>query len=86
MTDPRNDGVRPEADLDLGEPIHELAELVEVPTAGFAGRVRNSILRRGLTSDLMDYAWTGPLRVFWEYLEMLFGILGGHTTGKEEKE
>lgn len=90
MTDPKGEGehsgARPEADLELGEPIHELAELVEIPTAGFANRVRNSILRRGLTSDLMDYAWTGPLRVFWEYLEMLFGLFSGHASGKEKKE
>ena len=90
MTDPRGEGGRsepgPEGDLGLGEPIHELAELVETPTAGFAGRVRNSILRRGLTSDLVDYAWTGPLRVFWEYVEMLFGLFGHHASGKEEKE
>lgn len=86
MTDRRGNGPRSEADLDLGEPIHELAELVEIPTPGFATRVRNSILRSGLTSDLMDYAWTGPLRVLWEYLQMLFSLFAGHESGEEKKE
>jgi len=62
------------------DPIVELAELAEVSSTGFSGRVQRSILRRGLAADLTDYVWFSPLRVLLEYLGMALSMVGGRRT------
>ncbi len=62
------------------EPILELRELEEEASEGFEGRVRRSILRRSLASDLAGYAWYTPFRILLEYVGLLFGLAGGHVT------
>jgi len=62
------------------DPIVELAELAEVSSAGFSGRVQRSILRRGLAADLTDYVWFSPLRILLEYLGMVLSMVGGRRT------
>lgn len=59
------------------DPVVELAELAEEASAGFAGRVQRSILRRGLAADLADYVWFSPFQVLLEYLGALFSMVGG---------
>ena len=58
------------------EPILELAELSETPSDGFEGRVRRSILRRNLASDLASYAWFTPVRILLEYMGLLLTMIG----------
>lgn len=62
---------------EIEEPISELAEYAEPASPGLMRRVRNSLLRRGLASDLADYAWFAPLRILLEYLGLALTLLGG---------
>ena len=80
--------------IDTGEPIAELADLVEPAEAGFFGRLWRRIDRRRLGSEIADLGWTGVFTVFIEYLSMLMEVfeakderpdLGPATDGGEEQ-
>lgn len=60
---------------DTGEPIRQLAGLRESPQPGFKGRVRSSIERRRLTSDLTELSWQGLQLLLLEYIELPFRLL-----------
>jgi len=72
---------------EMEEPISELAEYGEPASPGLMRRVRNALLRRGLASDLADYAWFAPLRILLEYLGLALTLLGGggHKRGDGEE-
>ncbi len=76
---------RPEAD-ETGTPIPELARLAEEPREGFIPRVRRSISRRVLANQVVDYFWYTPFLVFFEFLKLAFGALGGESSGKGEQD
>lgn len=61
------------------EPILELRELEEVASAGFEGRVRRSILRRSMASDLAGYVWYTPFRILLEYLGLVLSFAGSRV-------
>lgn len=71
----------------IEEPIPELAEYAEPASPDLMRRVRNSVMRRGMASDLADYAWFAPLRILLEYLGVALTLLGGggHKRGDGEK-
>ena len=60
---------------DLGEPILELRELEEDPSAGFLGRVLSSLRRRSLVGQMATMAWTASAQAFFEFLGMFFSSL-----------
>lgn len=72
---------------EIEEPIFELAEYAEAASPGLVRGVRNSLLRRGLASDLAHYAWFAPLRILVEYLGLALTLLGGggHKRGDGEE-
>lgn len=61
-------------DADLGEPIAELRDLEEVPSAGFLGRLRNSLRRRALGAQVATLSWTGLATVVVEFIRVIFSI------------
>ena len=67
--------------------ILELAEYAEPASPALARRVRNALLRRGLTSDLADYAWFAPLRILLEYLSLALTLMrgGAHKRGESDE-
>lgn len=74
-TDPAGDDP---AEIDLGEPLAELAELAWPPGDEFGRKVQGRIERRLLTGRLLDVAWSGPLLVFVEYLRGSLQVFSGH--------
>lgn len=66
-------------EADLGEPIRELAELEEVPSSGFVGRLFNLLRRRDLGSQLATLGWTGMGAVFVEFLKVIFSVFETKT-------
>ena len=68
---------------DLGEPIHELAELEEVPSSGFVTRLFNLLRRRDLGSQLATLGWTGLGTVFIEFLKVIFAVFETNTPDRE---
>ena len=66
----RNDDVR--EDEDLGEPVSELLELAEEPSAGFLSRIVSSIQRRNLASNFATLAWSAAAVALFEFLRMIF--------------
>ena len=65
-----------DAELDLGEPIAELAEHVVPAPSHLLRRVRSSIFRRTLAADVTRLATWGPWTAFLELLKALFDSLG----------
>ena len=63
MSDERFDGLE-EDDIDTGQPIAQLASLREEPQIGFFGRIRRSIERRQLGSDMAELSVSGLAAVF----------------------
>jgi len=59
---------------DLGEPILELRELEEAPSAGFLGRLRASLRRRELGSQLVSLGWSGLGAVVLEFMRMIYAL------------
>lgn len=66
MTDDQN--------IDTGEPIAELAELLEPAKVGFFDRLWRRIDRRKLGAEVADLGWNGILTLFVEYLSMMTEI------------
>jgi len=73
-------------DIDTGEPIRELRELTEAPRAGFLQRVRNSIHRRVLAADTIDFSLHVLLVTLREYLNLFMQTLFGATTEESERK
>ena len=59
---------------DLGEPIAELRQLAEAPSAGFLGRVRASLRRREIGSHLVSLGWSGLGTVVLEFVRMIHAL------------
>lgn len=78
MNDQR-DGWEPadDEDEDLGVPVIELNTLTEeLPPRGFFDRVRRTIERRRLSSDVAELSLGGVVMVFLELMRAVFGIVG----------
>lgn len=80
-TDQRASGDLSESDMGL--PIAELGDLRESPSHGFFGRIRNTIDRRRLGSDLSELGWSGLLVVFLQYVDVAYQSIGGK--GRQER-
>jgi hypothetical protein len=82
-------GLPPDAaDIDVGPPVHELASLTEVPGRGFFERIRRSVERRKLSSQMTEMSLTGIVTVFLEFLGALFGMIaevGATGQGDDER-
>ncbi len=65
------------SEAEMGAPIAELADPSEAPSHGFLRRIRNSIDRRRLGSDLSELGWSGVLQVFLQYLDVAFQSIAG---------
>ena len=77
MSEHRPGGPDGPDDDGLGPPAVELQQLVSETSPGFFDRVRNSIDRRVLGGQLLEQAWTAPLRVVLEYVGAVFGLVTG---------
>ena len=60
--------------IDTGEPIELLRAVAVAPRPGFMGRIRASIQRRTLGSQLADLSWKAVTAVILEYLSLVFGL------------
>ena len=67
-------------DAEMGLPIGELADIREPASTGFFGRVRGSIERRQLGSDLTDLSWNGLLSVMLEFIDLAVQMVSGSGT------
>lgn len=68
---------------EMGRPVSELALLDRTPESGFLGKVRRSIERRRLGSQVTGFAWNAPLIILLSFVEMLAGLIqisGSHGT------
>jgi len=72
-----DDGLDGEGDVDPGQPVRLLADLEEPVSDGLRKRVQNSIRRRHLAGDLVDFTLLTPGMVLVTYVTGLFGALGG---------
>jgi hypothetical protein len=68
-----------------GTPVTLLAELREVPSGRFRGRVRRGIDRRLLGGQALDLTWSGPIAVLLEYMKMLFQVFRRENDGPGEE-
>ncbi len=82
---PESTGPGPQdpAEPEMGAPIGELAELREPASAGFFGRIRGSIDRRRLGSELTDLSWQGLLTVLLEFVDLAMQMVTG--SGDQDK-
>ena len=71
---------------DLGEPVSELRLLSEPSPDGFFSRVRDSIGRRLLVGDVVDFGIPVMLATMMEYIAVLFSVFGVSGPEQEEKE
>lgn len=71
---------------DLGDPIEELAEYTVTPSAGFLGRLRNTLRRRDLGSQVATLSWTGLGTVVLEFFRMIFSIVEPDDHGEGESD
>lgn len=69
---------------DLGEPIDELRELAEVPSAGFIESIRRSLQRRSLGSQLASLGWSGLGAVAVEFLHMIYALFQDKPSDRGE--
>lgn len=70
---------------EMGLPVGELAEIGEPTSAGFFGRVRNSIDRRRLGSELTDLSWNGVLAVMLEFVDLAVQLVTGPGTKEKRR-
>jgi len=87
MTDPRdpNGPSRADENIDVGQPIEELAQLREEPSDQFPVHVLDGINRRMLTAQTMETSWVGITRVLMEYIQMLMSALGVRESDDKEE-
>lgn len=70
-------------ETEMGSPLGELADLREPASSGFFGRVRGSIDRRRLGSELTDLSWNGVISVMLEFVDLAVQLVtGAGTTDK----
>ncbi len=72
-------------DEDLGVPVIELNTLTEeLPRKGFFGRIRRTIERRRLSSDVAEMSFGGVVTVFLELVRALFGMVEESASRKRQ--
>ncbi len=69
---------------DMGEPIDALRDLSVDPSDGFLGRLRNTLRRRDLSSQVATLSWTGFGAVALEFFRMIFSMLEPPVDGEGE--
>lgn len=67
-----------------GAPLEELATLFEPPPEGLHERVRSSIHRRLLASDVADLSFRHVLQAAIEFVKMVFEAIGSGRTQDED--
>jgi hypothetical protein len=67
---------------DLGEPLVELRDLAEPPSPALVARIRSSLRRRSLASQLASLGWSGVGSVFLEFIEMIRALLVDTTSNR----
>lgn len=72
--------------IDTGEPIELLRAVAVAPRPGFMGRIRGSIQRRTLGSQLADLSWKAITTVIMEYLSLAFGLLASSERNQRGSE
>lgn len=77
MSKGNHTGESPVSETEMGAPISELADLRVPPDSGFFGRIRSSIERRRLGSELTDLGWNGVLAVLIQFLDFAIQIFTG---------
>jgi len=80
--DERPEGIPENGEIDCGEPVAELAELREFPSAEFADRVRRGIGRRRLAAEMTQASIQMPFLWLMEILDLLFHFFTGKITKK----
>ncbi|MDH3222482.1 MAG: hypothetical protein OEO23_02105 [Gemmatimonadota bacterium] len=65
--------------------IEELSTLLEDPPAGLHRRVRASIQRRLLVSDVADFSVRQVMDVIVEFLKMAFETIGARGPKREDQ-
>lgn len=65
------------SEAEMGLPIGELAQIREPASPGFFGKVRGSIERRRLGSELADLSWNGVLSVMLEFVDLAVQLVTG---------
>ncbi|MGB5295355.1 MAG: hypothetical protein WBP34_10420 [Thermoanaerobaculia bacterium] len=73
------------SETEMGAPIRELADLRVSPDSGFFGRIRSSIDRRRLGSELTDLGWNGVLAVMVQFLDFAIQIIIGSETENKRR-
>ncbi|MGB5173724.1 MAG: hypothetical protein WBQ30_03175 [Thermoanaerobaculia bacterium] len=73
------------SETEMGAPIRELADLRVSPDSGFVGRIRSSIDRRRLGSELTDLGWNGVLAVMVQFLDFAIQIITGSETENKRR-
>jgi len=66
----------PSEDVDPGEPVGEIAALVEEPETGFLDRVRGTIHRRIAATHFLDFLISACLEFVEEVGSLVFGLFG----------
>jgi hypothetical protein len=61
---------------DAGEPVRELAELRQEPSARFMGNVMDGINARQTTTRVIEMSWWGVTHLILELIESLFRTIG----------
>lgn len=72
----------PEGEIDCGEPVAELADLRETPSAGFQERVLRGIGRRRLAAEMTQVSLQVPFLWLMEILNLMFHFFTGKITEK----
>lgn len=80
MTDERQDDLGE----DLGEPIDALRDLSVEPSDGFLARLRSTLRRRDLSSQVATLSWMGLGTVVLEFFRMIFSMLEPPPDGEGE--
>lgn len=75
-----------EDDVDPGEPIAELADFREQASGDLLGRIRRSLQRRSLSSQLMTLSWGGVGEVFQELLELIYSFIEPRENRRDEEK
>ena len=72
-------------DIDVGEPVAELAELRQTPTSGFLTRIRRRLQRRFLAADASEFSWFGLSFVAVEFVKLLFQFFQSNTRSEGDQ-
>ena len=76
MNGPENgEGLAPDTDQDLGQPVEELEQLAIEPSSRFLRLVHRKIDRRRLTGHLFDATYLAWIGALLEYLKLVLNAL-----------